>query len=233
MGISDHESSTYESDQDDVLSDTDRDSHALLPSDQHCNPSFDTLLSVLKDGTYNRFVVVFENDVMTPCTEASTRLYEFYSSALSHQLTPHEKSLLTSSYAAFQPSKPSAEDCRTASLLNGETVSDSESDHAEDYVGLQSLACDRVKDLIAKRRTLNARRMHRLKARKLAERIFLTQQKNKPVQSVVTRFPDIGETIESYVSECNVGADAWRRTGILTFDGNIKIREKVTYGRIQ
>ena len=47
---------------------------------------------------------------------------------------------------------------------------------------------------------------------------------------MLTRFPDIGNTIEVYVSEANVGADAWRRTGILNFDGNVKIR---TYGRIQ
>ena len=211
MGISDHESSTYESDQDDIPSDTDRDSHALLPSDQHCNHSFDTLLSVLKDGKYNWFVVVefSENDVITPCSEAPTRLDEFYSYALSFQLTPQEKSLLTSSYAAFQASKPSVQDCRTASLLNGEIVSDSESDQAEDYVGLKLLASDRAKQLIAKRRTLNGRRMRRLRAKKLAERNFLGRQKNKQVQSVVTRFPDIGEAIESYVSECNVGADAF------------------------
>lgn len=31
----------------------------------------------------------------------------------------------------------------------------------------------------------------------------------------------------NHVSECNVG------TGILTFDGNIKISEKITYGGIQ
>ena len=75
--------------------------------------------------------------------------------------------------------------------------------------------------------------MRRIKATKLAERNLLARRKSKHVQSVLTRFPDIGNTIEAYVSEANVGADAWRRTGILTFDGNVKIREKVTYGRIQ
>ena len=41
--------------------------------------------------------------------------------------------------------------------------------------------------------------------------------------------------IEAYASESNVGADAWRCTGVhvLTFGGNIKIQEKVMYGRIQ
>ncbi|CAH3156626.1 unnamed protein product [Porites evermanni] len=34
--------------------------------------------------------------------------------------------------------------------------------------------------------------------------------------------PDIGSTIENYVKSVGVGADSWRRTGILTFDGNRK-----------
>ena len=31
----------------------------------------------------------------------------------------------------------------------------------------------------------------------------------------------------------NVGADKWRRTGLLTFDGNVKVEQKVTYERIR
>ena len=30
-----------------------------------------------------------------------------------------------------------------------------------------------------------------------------------------------------------MGADAWRRTGVLTFDGNSKLKDKVTYKKIQ
>ena len=46
------------------------------------------------------------------------------------------------------------------------------------------------------------------------------------------KFPDIGETIERFVQEHKMGADAWRRTGVLTFDGNTKLKEKVTYEKI-
>lgn len=46
-------------------------------------------------------------------------------------------------------------------------------------------------------------------------------------------FPDIGETIENYVQEHKVGADTWRRTGVLTFDGNTKLSNKVTYEKIR
>ena len=35
------------------------------------------------------------------------------------------------------------------------------------------------------------------------------------------------------MQERNIGADAWRRTGVLTFDGNCHVKEKVTFKRIQ
>lgn len=36
-----------------------------------------------------------------------------------------------------------------------------------------------------------------------------------------------------FVQDCSIGADAWRRTGVLTFDGNTKVNCKVTYERIR
>ena len=38
--------------------------------------------------------------------------------------------------------------------------------------------------------------------------------------------------IETFVQEGNVGADAWRRTGVLTFDGNTNLKQKAIYERI-
>ena len=39
--------------------------------------------------------------------------------------------------------------------------------------------------------------------------------------------------MEVFVHSRRVGGDAWRRTGVLTFDGNIKTGPKVTFKRIQ
>lgn len=49
---------------------------------------------------------------------------------------------------------------------------------------------------------------------------------------MIQECPGIGKTIEAFVEESNVGADHWRRTGVLTFDGNIHLSKKVTYERI-
>jgi len=62
----------------------------------------------------------------------------------------------------------------------------------------------------------------------LAARKFLSRTISKQTKTVVDKFPDIGKSIESFVSECSIGADAWR-TGVLTFDGNLRVKEKVTY----
>ena len=51
--------------------------------------------------------------------------------------------------------------------------------------------------------------------------------------TILKDYPDIGSTIEAYVQEKQVGADQWRRTGILMFDGNCNLKKKITYGRIQ
>lgn len=39
--------------------------------------------------------------------------------------------------------------------------------------------------------------------------------------------------IENYVKSAGAGADSWRRTGALTFDGNRKVQKKPTLNRIK
>jgi len=52
-------------------------------------------------------------------------------------------------------------------------------------------------------------------------------------KTIIKQFPTIGKEIEDYVKSCNVGADAWRRTGVLTFDGNVRVKQKDTYCRVR
>jgi len=162
-----------------------------------------------------------------------THLDQFYLHCQSLQLDSNFTELLTSSYAAFNASLPNANEARTASMLNGDIVNDSESNSPESYLQITSLSSEAAKHLITKKRKSCARRAYRLKAKAIATKRFLCRQVSKHIQTIIDRFPDIGTTIELYVSDCNVGADSWRRTGVLTFDGNLKVREKKTYGRLQ
>ena len=52
------------------------------------------------------------------------------------------------------------------------------------------------------------------------------------VSRVLAECPDIGEVIECFVKESGCGADKWRRTGVMTFDGNVRVNKKVTFERI-
>ncbi len=74
----------------------------------------------------------------------------------------------------------------------------------------------------------------RLKIKRVAEQRFLFKKESSYESRLLSKHPDIGKAIEKFVSEANVGADQWHRTGVLTFDGNNKsISSKVTYTRIQ
>lgn len=83
---------------------------------------------------------------------------------------------LATSYAAFLASLPDHRQCRTACMLNGEVVTDSESDNAEDYVVLKSVASEAAQTIITQKRKSLARRVRRLKAKTVAESRFLSRK---------------------------------------------------------
>ena len=55
------------------------------------------------------------------------------------------------------------------------------------------------------------------------------RKKRTYTSKIMTDCKGIGKVIEEYVQSRNVGADAWRKTGVLTFDGNRNVKEKATY----
>ena len=75
---------------------------------------------------------------------------------------------------------------------------------------------------------LNAKRQA---AKKVAEAFLRRRGKN--VSKILKECPDIGQRIESYVKSAGAGGDSWRRTGVLTFDGNRKVQKKPTFSRIK
>ena len=87
--------------------------------------------------------------------------------------------------------------------MNGEVVSESESDDPEDYLKLSSAPCESLKDLVKKKR-------------KAVKDRSLSSLSHSVSSKILQDCPDIGNTIESCVEDHGVGADAWRRTGVLT-----------------
>ncbi len=144
-------------------------------------------------------------------------------------MSTHEKILLEQSYSAFKSDEQQYAYDRNLveRLVNGEIVTDSESDNPDHYTNSRN-------KLLAIKKKIDAlcRGAKRRCAKRIASNKYL-QQKTRKVETIVEKYPDIGKTIEEFVQDCNVGADAWRRTGVLTFGGNIKVNKKATYGRIK
>ena len=66
-----------------------------------------------------------------------------------------------------------------------------------------------------------------------AEKNFLARKSSGRVSRILAKCPDIATVIEEFVESRNIGADAWRKTGVLTFDGNAEVEKKVTFERIR
>ena len=81
----------------------------------------------------------------------STYLKDLYSHILSLPLSSQCKDLLKRSYAAFDTTLSGADESQIAGSLNGYILTDLESDSAEDYVSLTSVASESAK----KRKSLN------------------------------------------------------------------------------
>ena len=208
-----------------------------LPSDIEL-PPFELLTKVLKEARYNWFELVEFAEIQTECEYHNSRalrkrLLDLYNSLLSLIEVSEDINHLKQSYSAFMLTvTPSRDDSRFADILNGDIVSDSESD-GEDYVGLATIACSQARTVIAKKRKALSRTVRRDKSKAIASANFLSRKVSVKVKTVVDKFPGIGSTIESFVRDSNVGADAWRRTGVLTFDGNRRVNKKVTFERIR
>ena len=73
----------------------------------------------------------------------------------------------------------------------------------------------------------------RLIAKEVARRCLLKRKVPKRVSKTVLKYPNIGKDIEKFARNNRIGADSWRRTGVLTFSGDVKRGPKQTYKRIQ
>ena len=149
-------------------------------------------------------------------------------------ITSNEKKKLKISHEAFTAEEDAnaVRKQRQADQMNGLIDTESESDDPGAIQDATSVMDASVMEIVIKKRDSIKRQMRRRRAKRIAEQNFLRKKQTKRVNTILSRFPDIGKTIETFVKDNNVGAEAWR-TGVLTFDGNIKNTQKVTYSSIK
>ena len=161
----------------------------------------------------------------------ASALEVFFLQILNLELDQAKVELTVQSHRAFMASSlDDREQERTARAINGEIVSESET---ENLVGVSEISSEEGKALIKKRRMAIRRKAMRLRTKAIAEQSFLCRKVTNRTSKLLQDCPTIGAEIESFAQDNNVSADAWRRTGVLTFDGNVKLGNKVTYKRIK
>lgn len=193
-----------------------------------CQSFLEQLQEIVKQSDFNWFEVnAHLEDRVGP--ENIHRVTIELSSAIDQlKITKREKQLLEISHEAFLADEKFNSLQRTwhADMLNGCIVTDSESDDPDAVENAVTPLDPSLKGIIQKRMAAVKRRMQRLKAKRIEEQRFLCRRKSKKMKGIIKECPDIGEKIEEYVKSCNVGADAWRRTGVLTFDGNSNVNKR-------
>lgn len=234
------DSSTDESDEEETLSSQDLENlsfswPAQQPCDDHHQDSgrdadpVDMKL-LLEESKFNWFEFVEQ----LHCHHVSTDTEKLFNEVLQLGLDGPDLQLVKQSHLAYLAAEADVKDqTRTARAVNGEILTESESDDPEAYVGLTDVLSEAGKSLVAKKRAAIRRRAKRRQVRAVAERRFLSRKISKRTSRILKECPDIVKTIEKFVQERNVGADMWRRTGVLTFDGNTRLKQKATYEGIR
>lgn len=194
------------------------------------------LFDILRKCSLNWFEFVKEIQDTFKTTAADTiqeLLLDFEGKLSSIEITPEDKKIIDQSHKAYIQSESLQK--KQQDIVEGMIVSDSESSEEETHVWTpgEDLLGENGRALLMKKRAAMKRKAVREIKKKVAERRFLKRRRSKRVSKVLQDCPGIGKTIEEFVKDCGVGADAWRRTGILTFDGNRKLQKKATFKRIK
>ena len=76
-------------------------------------------------------------------------------------------------------------------------------------------------------------KLHKKAKKETEAQRFLRKKVARSTKTIIDTYPNIGEVIESFVQESDVGADIWRRTGVYTYSGDQKKTKRVTFSKIQ
>ena len=142
--------------------------------------------------------------------DVSKSLEEIFLQMPHLEFSQRQLELAVQSHRAFvAATSASYEEERMARSINGEIVSESESEDPEQYIGVKNVMSEAGKLLVMKKRTAIKKRARRLRAKTLAERRFLSRKVSKRTSKILRHCPNIGETIESFVEDHRCLAQNW------------------------
>lgn len=108
----------------------------------------------------------------------------------------------------------------------------SEEEHEVELLsGVTDILQPAAREALEKRVKAVHRKARREAVKQITERKLLKRKQSRHLGRILREYPNIGQTVEEFVQNNGVGADAWRQTGVLTFDGNRCLSNKVTHSR--
>lgn len=191
------------------------------------------LLDILRKCTLNwfEFVMILQRLLSNISDEALHQLLLDFGGQIAFLgLSVEEERVIEQSRQAYLLSQ------RLQSIRGEDTGEEivSESDVSEgEMLQVEDLLGERGRAILNKKRSAVRRKGIPEVKRRIAERRFQKRRRSKRVSQVLQDCPGIGQAIKDFVKACGAGADAWRRTGALTFDGNRKIKQKATFKKIK
>ena len=186
----------------------------------------DEIIDQLRDSQFNWFELV--SRIEDKGIDVSHLESNFEN--VSTRLSIEDCQLLHNSHDAYlevQRAEMPSQD-RQVESLNGYIVSESDSDNPDSY-----LPGGDAGSALRKRLAAIRRKCRRDCAKAISQKNYLRRKRNKKLSGIVHRYPQIGKEMGKFVTDRSIGADAWRRTGVLTFDGRKEVKEKVTYSAIK
>ena len=139
------------------------------------------------------------------------------------KLNEREKSIIEQSRQAYLLSERLQ---GNQSDVDDDAIGSETEESGADWGNIHDPLQPEARDIISQKVKQLKRNARRKAAQRIAEARFLRRKRGKNVGKILKECPDIGSTIENYVKSAGVGADSWRRTGILTFEGNRKVEKK-------
>ncbi len=160
----------------------------------------DDLVTLIRQSLFNWFEFHHQVETQVETKEVSLATEFFLSNVAKFGFSESELLKISESHAAFVATNNESsayEQDQSARAINGEVVSDSDSDiDPQEYVGVTNPFSSAAKALVVKRRATIQRRARRLKAKAIAERRILALKMAKRTTRILASCPNIGDTIE-------------------------------------
>lgn len=191
---------SYDSSSESQLDD-DVNTNPLPPSTSTATLSRGDVVCVFRRAQCNRFEVVSMGTDMGIDPNVLEGQYEYKT----RDLAERELRLLEQSYSAYLQveARETPSQMREASAINGDILSESESDDLDGY-----LTTERARAALTKKVKAAHCKCQRDRAKAIiAQKHFLKQKLSKRVSHILSKCPLIGKTVEEFVQDRSVGAD--------------------------